>query len=123
MTINVSPFLVKFIDESLKVSNKIIKDINTNHLKLTIDVEVSSYNNQEIIMSEDVVVSSGVGSEIIARLDNRYKKLTPGKHKITYQLSGVCSEESYIMFDFVLPNGNIQAVPLSDKITNQLHKL
>jgi hypothetical protein len=27
------------------------------------------------------------------------------------------------MFDFVLPNGNIQAVPLSDKITNQLHKL
>lgn len=100
------------------LSKDIKKNVDTNGILLQVDVEVSSFNNQDVLMNDGIVKTSGIGSEIIGKIDEKSKILKVGRQTITYHLSGLSTEASYIMFDFVAPNDTIQGVSLLKQISN-----
>ena len=114
----VSDSKIIFDPKSIQFSKPIQKNINCSQTLLSIDVLVFNYNNTKVKMSQSLVQTSGIGTNIQARLLKKHQQLLAGKHTIQYLLTGVVTENSYLMFDFINPNGTIQSIALPQAIAN-----
>jgi hypothetical protein len=114
----VSDYHIDFDTSSIKLSEEIIKNKNVNGIKLFVDVIVKTFDGSDFNMNKENIKSAGIGTTIIGSLDKDFYHLSNGKHRICYHLEGIANQESYIMFDFLEPNGNIQAIALSKPIKN-----
>jgi hypothetical protein len=118
ITVKVSPFKIKFDANTISFSQPIEKNKETTGTVLSIFVNIETYNHQSVVLDLSPVNSAGIGTSIIANLDKRFAVLPEGIHNISYLLTGKVTENSYLMFDFVEPNGNIQSVAMTNPIQN-----
>lgn len=118
ITVNVSRIKMKFEGNKIKFSSPIKKNIETSGIVLGIPVSIETYDDKPIVMDDTTVQSSGIGCAVTATLKNDFKKLSTGKHLITYNLNGVVSQNSYLMFDFIDANGKTQSISLQTPIEN-----
>lgn len=107
---------INFDRESIKLSAPIHQNQPTNHIELWIDIMIESLDGKEINMNMSTVKSAGIGTEIIATLDPSHAKLSLGKHRLKYHLSGICTQPSYIQFDFIHHNGNFEPIALLNPV-------
>lgn len=118
ITVKVSRVKMKFDGSKIKFSSPIKKNTETSGIELSIPVIIETYDNKPVLMDFIPVKSSGIGCLITAKLKDNFKLLSTGKHLITYNLSGMVSQNSYLMFDFIDANGRIQSVSLQSPIEN-----
>jgi hypothetical protein len=104
---------IKFDPNSIKTSKPIIQNQSTEGIDLYIDVEIENYFQSKVVMNTSTIYSAGIGTEIKADLDKEFYKLSSGKHRLVYHLSGICSQPSYIQFDFVHHHGKFEPIPLT----------
>jgi hypothetical protein len=107
---------IHFIENSIRTSEPIRMNHNTEGISLFVDVEVSNFFGDRVQMNSNKVTAAGIGSSITASLDSKFFKLNEGKHTLNYHLKGVCSEASYIQFDFLAPNGTIFPLALKTPV-------
>ncbi len=114
--VEVSPSKLKFDFSSIKFKNEIIGGQSQYGNELSIDVYLSSVNNQSVEFNTARFTSAGIGVSIEGKLDNGKTVLTPGVNHLVYKLSGVATSETFIMFDFLDINNQIVSYSLPSKI-------
>jgi hypothetical protein len=114
----VSRVKMTFDGTKIKFSEQINKNKDTNGITLSIPVTIESFDNKPVTLNNSIVNSAGIGTSIVAKLNDKMKELPIGTHLINYELSGKVTENSYLMFDFVDANGLIQSVTLVNPIQN-----
>lgn len=110
---------IKFDQQGLQFSSPIIKNKAMDGTHLMIPVIVETYDNQPVILNKQLVEVSGIGSSLTAQLESTSDTLPTGQHLLRYALKGKVTENAYLMFDFVQPNGVIQSIALQHPIQNQ----
>ena len=116
--VRVSRIRMTFDGNKIKFSNPIKKNTATSGIVLSIPVKIETYDNKPVVMDFTPVKSAGIGSSVEAILNDKFKQLSTGKHLISYNLNGVVSQGSYLMFDFIDANGRIQSISLQSPIEN-----
>lgn len=114
LIVEVSSMEMIFDFSSIQFSQGIIGGQEFQNIEMSIEVDFRHYNNQSTEFSNSVR-SAGVGANIIGNLSAK-QILTPGKNKLIYQLSGSAAKNTYIMFDFIDVNGQIQTYYHTSKI-------
>lgn len=109
MIIKVSSFKMKFDFSTIKFSESIVGGKELQNTDVSVDVDFESYNYEKAILSNARVSVAGIGATIIGSASISKITLTSGRHKILYQLHGIASKETYIMFDFFDINGQAQS--------------
>ena len=118
IVVKVSSSKIIFDENSISFSEQIHKNKATDGIILTVGVDIISYDQKKVRMNLSAVNVSGIGSAIIAKLDKKFALLPDGRHKISYNLSGIVTENSFLMFDFISPNGSFQSVSLLQPIND-----
>ena len=114
--VNVNATKMTFDTASLSFSKPIQKNIDTKGIILSIAVNIETFDHLPAKLNQSRVNFAGIGSEINANLGESIKELPEGKHILTYNLNGIVTQNSYLMIDFILPNGTIQSVVMTEQI-------
>lgn len=115
MLVEVSPLKMDFDFKSVKVSRNIIGGQSVNDTMLSIDVRFSSYDNSDAVYKQGFN-TAGVGTSVAGKLKNGEAKLRQGKNTLEFKLEGQATKGTYIMFDFVDINGQVQTYGFTNKI-------
>ncbi|MBK1442725.1 hypothetical protein JHJ32_22185 [Parapedobacter sp. ISTM3] len=116
MTIEVSPFHMEFDFSTVRLSDEIVGGHPVDGQTLSIDVTFTAYGQDSLACEIQPFTSSGVGTTIVGVPVHREVTLYPGVNTITYRLSGQARSNSYLMFDFVDINNQVQVYGLPQKI-------
>jgi len=114
--LTVLPYRVIFNFDAVSLSNTIYGNKELQGTLLTVPVKVESYTNKPVDVSSFYLVSAGVGTTISGTLANGSTALAPGEYLFNYALKGAAQKDSYIMFDFYIPNGQTQSFYYPTKI-------
>ena len=114
--VNVNATKITFNDTTLSFSKPIQKNIETKGIILSIAVNIETFDHLTAKLNQSTINFAGIGSELTANLDESITELSEGNHILTYNLNGKVTENSYLMIDFVLPNGTIQSVAMPNSI-------
>jgi hypothetical protein len=60
--------------------------------------------------------TAGVRTSVVGKLKNGQKRLQNGINTLEFNLEGQATKNTYIMFDFVDINGNVQSYGFTNKI-------
>ncbi len=115
MLVEVSPLKMDFDFKSVKVSRNIIGGQSVNDTMLSVDVRFSSYDNSDAVYKQGFN-TAGVGTSVAGKLKNGEAKLRQGKNTLEFKLEGQATKGTYIMFDFVDINGQVQTYGFTNKI-------
>lgn len=118
ITVNVSRIRIKFDGNKLNFSEPIKKNKETSGITFSIPITIETFDNKPVLMDLTQINSSGIGTSIKATLKNEFKQLAAGKHLLVYDLKGIATQNSYLMFDFIDANGKIQSISLKSPIEN-----
>lgn len=118
MIIKVNALKMRFDFSTIKFSKNIIGGKELQNAEVSVDIDFESYKNknESTIFSNASVSVAGVGANIVGNSSNNNITLTSGRHKIVYQLKGIASKETYIMFDFFDINGQAQSYYYPNKL-------
>lgn len=116
--VEVSRVKMTFEADSLVFSSPIVKNKSIDGITLSIPVTIQTYDHRPANLNTSIVNAAGIGVNVTARLDDRFKELPEGKHVLQYALSGLVTENAYLMFDFIDTNGKIQTVSLTTPVIN-----
>ncbi len=106
LLIEVSDKEMIFDFNTIQFSTEIIGGQELRNVVLSIEVDYRHFSNQSFEFSSSVR-SAGVDANINGIMSPK-QILTPGKNKLVYQLTGSAAKNTYIMFDFIDVNGQIQ---------------
>lgn len=115
LLLSVSPFKMDFDFSSIKLSKNLVGNQSTNGTTLKVDVFFSSYDNNTAVYSEKFS-TAGVKTSVVGKLKSGKETLQQGKNTLEFQLEGQATKGTYIMFDFVDINGNVQSYGFTNKI-------
>lgn len=118
INVKVSRIRMTFDNEKMLLSESIVKNEDTKGISLTIPVHIETKDHLPALLKFTTVNVAGIGSGITAQLDSQLKELPEGKHLLHYTLSGIATENAFLMFDFIDANGKIQSVPLVTPVKN-----
>lgn len=116
MTVEVSPVKMVFDFSKITFSEKIQRGKSCDGIEVSVPVDVSFKGNAPTNFKVSDVFVAGIGSEIIAKPVQKELKLKEGTQILKYKLSGVANQESYLMFDFIDVNNQVQCYNLPQKI-------
>lgn len=116
MIVKVSPYQMKFDFSTIKFSESIVGGKELLNAEVSVEVDFESYNYQKATFSNPRLSVVGLGAAIVGSATNNKIILTSGRHKIVYQLNGIASKETYIMFDFFDIKNQIQCYYYPTKI-------
>ena len=116
--VEVSRIKMVFETNNISFSSSIIKNKNTEGITLNIPVTIETFDHLPASLLMKPIQTAGIGTNIIATLNAKFKELPEGNHTLQYDLSGIVTENSYLMFDFVDANGTIQSVSLTTPVIN-----
>ena len=105
-------------DRNIVFSSPILKNKDTHGITLRVPVTIETFDHQPATLNTTPVNTAGIGTGIIASPDTNLRQLPEGNHMLQYALSGVVTENSYLMFDFIDPNANIQTIALTTPVKN-----
>ncbi len=118
MIIKVNALKMRFDFSTIKFSENIVGGKELQNAEVSVEIDFESYNNknESTVFSDARVFVAGVGAAIIGSSPNNKITLTSGRHKIVYQLKGIASKETYVMFDFFDINGQAQSYYYPNKL-------
>jgi hypothetical protein len=112
----VSRVRMTFDGNNIAFSEPIHKNIETSRITVSIPVKIETYDNKPVKLDFTPVTTAGIGTKIMATLNNSAKELRDGVHILKYSLQGMVTENSYLMFDFIDANNAVQSVALTTPI-------
>lgn len=112
--IHVSPNALVFDFNSVQISPELVGGVNKSYT-IKVEADFNNYHNLSISFS-GALRAAGIGAEMQGELKGGSKELVPGKNLLEFQVSGSCKTGTYIMFDFIDINGNIQCYYFPNKI-------
>jgi hypothetical protein len=113
--VTVSPVKMFFHFDELNFTSDINSGVDTRGITMTVPVTVETVGEQNLEYKYRTAISAGIGTNIIATLKEG-TVLKKGKQVLEYQLSGVATQKTYIMFDFTDINGLFQTAYLKKAI-------
>jgi len=116
LLIKVSGVKMTYDMASLILSKEIIRGQETEGTTLSISAFVDIYDNIPKVFPFKTFESAGVNTNILGTLTNPNLVLNKGINILEFSLSGTALSSTYIMFDFLDFNGNIQCYYLMDQI-------
>ena len=111
----VSPNNMVFDFEKITFSRPIEKGKETKGIVMKVPVSVDSNLHEEIQLNTTIIHTAGIDTNVEGKLISN-PKLLKGKQILEYELSGLVNTESYIMFDMVDLNGNVQCYSYPKKV-------
>jgi hypothetical protein len=108
MLINVSPVKMTFDFSKIKFSEKIRVGSSCEGIIISVPVNVTIKENLSFKFSPSEFMVAGIGSDIVAKPISSEVNLNNGTHVLQYKLSGTTTKETYLMFDFIDYNNNVQ---------------
>ncbi len=108
LEVTVTPIFAKFGFNNISFSSPIQSNVPTNGIEISVNIDVALQGISSYEYKMTTVRTSGTDTEIIATPVQEQVTLINGANQLTYVLSGSVSRPSYIVFDFVDPNGKIQ---------------
>lgn len=87
--------------QNITLSRPIRVNQSTEGTTMSIPVFVSSYNNQPVEFRATTVKTAGIGTNVIGTLQGGAQSLSQGNNVLVYHLSGVVTQDTYIMFDII----------------------
>ena len=118
IVVEVSRIKMIFDSDAILFSSPIVKNRSTEGIVLSIPVSIQTFDHRIAKLNITSVNSTGIGTNITATLDNRFKELPEGNHVLQYALKGLVTENAYLMFDFIDANGLIQSASLTKPVIN-----
>jgi len=103
---------------SLTFSSPIVKNVDTQGIVLKVPVQIQTYDHLPAVLNQKPVASAGIGSNIVAHLKTKATELPEGQHLLEYVLSGLATENAYLMFDFVDANDQVQSISVLTPVKN-----
>jgi len=116
ITIEVSPFHMEFDFTTIRLSREIIGGQAVDGQTLSVDVAFRAYRSDTVAYEVQPVKSVGIGTTIVGVPLQERMVFRPGVNTIVYQLHGQAHSSSYIMFDFIDINNQVQVYSLPQKI-------
>ncbi len=104
----VSPISAKFNFGTISFSSPIQDSILTDGIQVTVDIDVALQGMSSYNYLIPTVRTNGTDTEIVAIPMQSEVSLVEGINTLNFVLSGLVTRPSYIVFDFVDPNGKIQ---------------
>ena len=106
--VTVSPISAKFNFGTISFSSIIQNGIPTDGIQVTVDLDVDLQGMSSFNYLIPTVRTNGTDTEIVATPLQSEVNLVEGINTLTFVLNGLVTRPSYIVFDFVDPNGKIQ---------------
>ena len=116
MQIHVTDSKLQFDFLNIKFSRDIKSGVSCEDIVVTIPVKVSTKNNVKAKIEVPKLYIAGVGCEIIAKSLQNEINASGEIQYINYQLSGYVKNSSYLMFDFIDSNNQVQTYSPTKKI-------
>lgn len=112
MIIKVNPVKMIFNFSQISFSDKIHKGRNYEDLIISVPVTISTKDNSITKLSAPGLLIAGIGVSMTAKPINENVEIKNGIQVFKYKISGLVNTESYLMFDFIDFNGQIQTYNL-----------
>jgi hypothetical protein len=112
MGVRVNTVKMIFDFSKIEFSKKIEKGISCDDITVTVPVNIFLKENAQVKCNSPSLVVSGVSAEIKAKPVVPDIILRNGIQFLKYQLSGIVSKETYLMFDFIDFNNQAQTYNL-----------
>jgi hypothetical protein len=103
--INIAPYAFTYRAETIRFSKPLRAKQPLDNMEMEISVYLEAHNGDSLAITHRGVTTSGIGTSIRGMLDSRIAHLYPGENRLRYHLQGLCSNETYIQFDFIDPLG------------------
>lgn len=103
---------------SMKLSHPIYMAKETKDIILTIEATIENYYQRPVLWDRSAIKTAGIETKIIANPIQSPNIYPLGKQILHYQLHGICTQNSYIQFDFADHNGTIIPISLTSPISN-----
>lgn len=116
ITIEVSHLNMAFDFSTLRFSQEIVGGLPLDGQTLAVDVVFNAYGKEEVECQIQLFKSAGVGTTIIGTPMQERVILRPGVNTLIYRLSGQAQRGTYLMFDFLDVNNQVQVYNLSQPI-------
>ncbi|MBK8698882.1 MAG: hypothetical protein IPN29_04830 [Saprospiraceae bacterium] len=114
--LTVSDVKMTFHLDEVSFSGEIHKGVQCQSLSVTVPVTVEPYDNETSLdFPFEIVATAGVGTTVVGTL-HPGTVVYRGKQNLIYNLSGTVDAESYIMFDFMDINGQVQSYSMTSPI-------
>jgi hypothetical protein len=118
IAVHVSRIRMTFDSKNISFSSPIRKNTETTGIILSIPVTIETFDHLPAPLNFTPVHSAGIATAITAVLNPEKRELPEGTHTLQYALKGIVTENSYLMFDFVDANAQVQTVSLTTPIKN-----
>lgn len=112
ISVQVSAEKIAYLCETLKTSKPLVGGQSTEGITLSITVNITG-NNVKI---PETIVSAGVETNIVGKLDPSQKIVQAGTHTLVYHLSGKGLKGTYIQFDFEDSNQYFTPCPFTTQL-------
>jgi len=108
MRVKVSSVKMIFDFSKIQFSQKIQRGRNYDDIVITVPVNITFKENSQVKFEAPGLQVSGIGTELIAKPINKEIIVKNGVQLLQYQLSGIVNKETYLMFDFLDLNNEVQ---------------
>ena len=114
--IEVLPYRFSFDFDNISFSNAMKGNVEMANTTLSLPLKVESYSGNSLNVEGLKFTTAGVNTTLEGTLRTEHAILSPGVHLVSYQLKGMVSKDTYIMFDFGDLNGQDQTYYYPTKI-------
>lgn len=115
--VEVSPVKMKYDFSNISFSAPIQSGVPADNVSMNVPVQVEVFNNGSYSFQVLPVKTAGVATTLTAQpTETSPVVLQNGTMMLSYSLSGAVTKSSYVMFDFVDFNGNVQSYSLASKV-------
>jgi hypothetical protein len=106
----------EFLFEQSSFSNPIKGGVDVSGNTMSIPVVFSSFDKQDTLIEGLKIITSGVNTSVEGELKNQKVTLSQGLNTLIFNLKGVATPETYIMFDFYYQDDLIETYYYPNKI-------
>lgn len=114
--IEVSPVKMTFDFSQISFSESIQKGKNCNGIIISVPINVEMIKESPTKFTVPNVIVAGIGVDLIAEPIEKDVTIINGVQILKYKLSGIVNNETYLMFDFVDYNNQVQTYNLLEII-------
>jgi hypothetical protein len=114
--IEVLPYRFSFDFDNISFSNAMKGNVEMANATLSLPLKVETYSGNSLNVEGLKFTTAGVNTTLEGTLRTEHAILSPGVHLVSYQLKGMVSPDTYIMFDFGDLNGQNQTYYYPTKI-------
>lgn len=114
--LNISNTHISFKLDEMVFSQPLIGNTEASNIILSVPVTIKHADNQKLASLTSRVIGQGINCSLQGDLLNPETLMEKGDHVLRYRLKGMAQKDTYIMFDFIDHNGQIQTYYYPEKL-------